>query len=287
MSEDKKKTAKLQVVFALCGGNSEDRGQVAGEIFKVCKGNCTRVVLRETLIQIAKDPKVFGVPSQYFLQGKLDEKFTNPIMVREGQIRNILRVMFAMLGSDFSYFNPSKIGVNNFRMMLLKTPREVLRYLGMEVARKAYADFLPKIAFKQVMGKYGTYLIEDIKYANEIAIAEEMFQVVYPINVISKGKKSEDDYSFLREDLSNYPVFSAIEIDKKDKKIAEQIVTICQKLEQDVNLRMASGKVKPLVFPVRTDRAGQPEVLKPGEIQVGNAIFSKKKVVWGDDEIIT
>jgi hypothetical protein len=280
---------EVQVVFALYEGNKESRSFLSTAIHSYCKGKALRVKMNTPVEFLAGE--CLNIPLQTFQ--KVDAPLQPPIQVQEGQIRRFIHKIHSGL-VDKNAFNPNKIGVSNFRRFLIKSPEEALRFAGFEMVRKIYPDYVPMVALKSILGKVGTFIIDGVKFSNEFAYLENMFQLVFPIRLKGKKKKEEelDDYAGLREDLSEI-ITPFMKVDVSNMKEAEEAAkSVCVKVEEEVSKRIEAGDIKPMVIPESFNSSTSQQQTSSGDsfiVEKGDAkaVFSKKEHRWTDDEVQT
>ena len=214
----------------------------------------------------------------------------SPILVNDFTIKRAIKTIYDSLGT-LANFNPNRIGLNNFNRPRLKSGNDVLKFIGFELIRKVYPNFLSVVSCKNILGRTGNFVVEGIKFYDEYNYLVDNFQLVYPIKIEEKKAKKDDvvdDYAVLKDDLRDIQPSSVLSFGLSAKDGLKEAEKLCPKIEENVNELLELGDVKPIFIPqvVAPNALNHNQSNESGVIRTNNAVFEKKAHIWSDDEVI-
>lgn len=276
-----------QLSIGIYGGDCESRKSVVKSIFSILKINTIVVDMEQPIIEAVSGQEGLKIPRAAFSDENIDKPLHAPFAASDAHIRDIMYHMYKRLGPD-TKFSPHKVGINKFRKATIVTARDLLRFAGFEVMRTAYPDFVPTMVCENYKNKPGIFIVNNIKFLNEIQYCDEAFQLFYPVflNQKKKGNNPDDFYIGVREDMGTFPNFSELAMTAKGKFKEDELSKILAKIEEDKNQKLASGMLKPLkVESMLSVGAEESTPLKSGQVRVGKAVFGPDKP-WPKSDII-
>lgn len=279
-----------QVVVFFLGAQGSGKTWMADRMVQKFAASM-RVSIAECVRAIATDPQVFGVPASSFAHEVKDKPFTFPILVREAHLRSIFRLMAQWLPPSAN-FKPNSIAVSNFSLAKIKTPRELLQYIGFGVINKLNPHYIPMIAYNRIVGVPGVFVVDDLRIRSELELAQRTFQMVYTVLIkpSKKQKKVSDnkdagiqyatdelDWQQLTPDFTITNAFDA-------KSADDALATLVTQIDEAVNKKMAAGNLLPL--PPTANEQNNAWVTSKGPIaernqnvtQFGKGVFTKGKL---------
>lgn len=290
MSDDK----KYQLVIFLVGEHGAGKTWVANRMVNEF-GLDSRLSIVDIVRDIATDPGIFGVPAHYYTEDLKDKEMSFPIQVKEAHLRRVLSWLGERIPPSLK-INMRKQAVSNFALPLLKTPREVLQYIGFGVINKISVDLVPLLAYGPVIGMSGKFVYDDLRMEEQYELASTKFQFVYAVEVdnpkVTKANKSKSkvktaQYTKEETGWEKLTPFTVIKNDGKDiKAIDKDIKAALTLINEDIEKKIAKGNFQPLPRSMHAETAEYVQSkgplakniehqLKVGEMKVGKAVFKK------------
>lgn len=161
--------------------------------------NATEIVsFAKSLKTIAK--QVFGLTEDQ-VNGKLKEvPFESPMVITEMQARRIIRYMsdeilnIKKLGAKVN-FSPHSIAVNLIYRGPFTSPRNLMQKLGTEIMQYIYKPFSPLVALYPHKDSPGVYIIDDMRFPLEDALARDLFKLYYPVRIVGRNDDVKDGHA--------------------------------------------------------------------------------------------
>jgi len=178
--------SKLQVVLVLLGEHGVGKTYMAQRLLSKF-GFVRKVSIADVVRQIVTDTAVMGVPLKLLTEDK-DKPFDLPIHIKEANLRRIMQKLERMLPPDLN-FRAHKIAISNFPLVTVQTGRELLQYVGFAVINRLSVDYLPIIAYNEIVGYPGFYAMDDLRLVSELSLASQKFQLVKTVLIKTSKKK--------------------------------------------------------------------------------------------------
>ena len=290
---------QYQVVIFVIGEQGSGKTWVADRMVSSF-GVESRYSIAEVVRTIACDTNIFGIPHNYFSRELKDKPLDFPIQVKEAHVRRIISWLRERVPPVID-INFDKFAVSNVSTPRLKTPREVLQYIGFGVinkippAKKAQ-DLVPTLAYNPIVGVPGIFVYDDLRQQSQYDLALTKFQFVYAIQIAptetvkKKLSKKMDPiivgpYANEENGWKSVPVFATIKNYKDTDKTDLAIKDALDIIDADVKAKIAKKVVKvmpPTIAqsletyltnkgPLSINQAGP----KTQGMQAGKAVFAK------------
>jgi len=251
--------SQFQIVVAFCGPSGSGKDTIVDHFIN--KGIFAK---KASFADYLKNlcSKLTKLPKDYFYNKK-DEPLEKPFRLDEKQVLYIAEEVRRAVPYDvlpYDKFKPAKIRRDKYIMKEMKTPREILQYVGTEVMKDFFGPVHAYLTCNQVKKSNGVIGISDLRFVDELETCNNFFKFFYPIRIVGRNEKTGDLHRSEVE-YKTLKVFAEIKNDGTLEDLFDSVESVLKNIKKDLQEKLSK---------LSNDEI---ERLKSKETKNGKAVF--------------